>query len=122
MSEAIVIAAITAVCSGGLGAAIVAYFKDRKKDNAAAKLTDVEALQKQVLLLTTIVEFLRRENSQLQNDYVTSEDKNRKMRMHISELEEELQRVKLTVARTQEQCDHLSSRLKKLANGGNSES
>lgn len=107
MSDPIIIAIITAVCSGGLGAAIVAWLKDRKKDNATAKLTDVQALQQQVILLTTISDYLRKENDQLQKDYVESEDARRKMRLRMEELESELQQVRL-------RCDRMADQLKEM--------
>lgn len=93
MNDAVIVALITSVCSGGLGAAIVAWFRDRKKDNATAKLTDVQALQQQVLLLTTISDYLRKENDQLQKDYAESEEARRKMRLRLEELESKLARV-----------------------------
>lgn len=107
MSDAVIIALITAVCSGGLGAAVVAFFKDRKKDNATAKLTDVQALQQQVLLLTQVSDFLRKENDKLQKDYEESEESRRKMRLRMEELESELQQIRL-------RCDRMTDQLKEM--------
>ncbi len=114
MTENIIIAVISALGAGGLGAAIMAFFKDRKKDNATAKLTDVQALQQQVLLLTQVSDFLRKENDQLQKDYEESEEARRKMRLEMERLQEELQKVKLSAAKTQDQCDRLSTQLKEM--------
>lgn len=111
MSETLLVALITGLSGSGLGAALVAYFKDRKKDNATAKLTDVQALQQQVLLLTQVSDFLRKENDQLQKDYEESEEARRKMRAEMESLRTELEKVKRSAARTQEQCDHLSAQL-----------
>lgn len=110
----ILVALIGALGAGGIGAALVSYFKDRKKDAAIAKLTDVEALQKQLVLLTQITEYLRKENDQLHKDYEISEEQRRKMRVEMERLQEELQRVKLGAARTQDQCDVLSQRVREL--------
>ncbi len=110
----IIIAVISALGAGGLGAAIMAFLKDRKKDNATAKLTDVQALQQQVLLLTQVSDFLRKENDQLQKDYEESEEARRKMRLEMERLQEELQKVKLSAAKTQDQCDRLSAQLQEM--------
>lgn len=102
MNETITLV-ISVLGAGGLGAAVVAWLKDRKKDNATAKLTDVEALQKQVVLLTTVTDFLRKENEQLQEDYKESETARREQRLRLEELESKLARVEreCTSMRTQ---------------------
>ena len=110
----LLVAIIGALGAGGIGSALVSYAKDRKKDASIAKLTDVEALQKQLVLLTQITEFLRKENDQLHKDYELSEEQRRKMRVEMERLQEELQRVKLGAARTQDQCDVLSQRVREL--------
>ena len=110
----LLVAIIGALGAGGIGSALVSYAKDRKKDASIAKLTDVEALQKQLVLLTQITEFLRKENDQLHKDYELSEEQRRKMRVEMERLQEDLQRVKLGAARTQDQCDVLSQRVREL--------
>lgn len=114
MSDQLWIAIIAAI--GGIlgGGAVINWLKDRKKDNATAKLTDVEALQKQVVLLTTIVDFVRKENNQLQADLETETTRSRSYRNRLIEVEEELQAVRRTAAHTQAQCDDLSHKLKLL--------
>lgn len=107
MTEPVIIAIITAVCSGGLGAAVVAWLKDRKKDNATAKLTDVEALQKQVVLLTTVTDFLRKENDQLQKDYEHSETQRRDQRLRLEELESKLGKVQRECSDMREQIQRM---------------
>lgn len=107
MSEAVIVALITAVCSGGLGAAVVAWLKDRKKDAATAKLTDVQALQQQVLLLTQVSEFLRKENDNLQRDYEESEQARRNMRARMEELESKLGKVERECANMREQIKEM---------------
>lgn len=107
MSDAIWIAIITAVCSGGLGAAVVAFFKDRRKDNATAKLTDVQALQQQVLLLTQVSDYLRKENHNLKSDYEQSEESRRKMRLRMEELESKL-------ATVERECSSMRIQLKEM--------
>lgn len=107
MSDALIIGIITAVCSGGLGAAIVAWLKDRKKDNATAKLTDVEALQRQVVLLTTVTDFLRKENDQLQKDYEHSETQRREQRLRLEELESKL-------AKVERECNSMRTQIQEM--------
>ncbi len=110
MSETLILGVLSALGAGGLGAALVALFKDRKKDNATAKLTDVEALQKQLVLLTEITKFLRTENDQLRKDYETSEQSRRKMRVDMEELEAELREV-------QRKCDRAIEQLSEMRKG-----
>ena len=114
----LLVAIIGALGAGGIGSALVSYAKDRKKDASIAKLTDVEALQKQLVMLTQITDFLRKENDQLHKDYELSEEQRRKMRVEMESLQEELQRVKLGAARTQDQCEILSQRVKELLTSG----
>ena len=114
MSQTIWVAIITSVASILGGGAVVGYFKDRKKDNATAKLTDVEALQKQLVLLTQITDFLRTENRQLQADKTLSDERASKFQRQLYEVQEELDRVKKTARDTQEQCEELSDKLKEM--------
>ncbi len=116
MSQTVLTVLISIFGGGVTGSAIVSWLKDRKKDDATAKLTDVEAVQKQVALLTTVTDFLRKENGQLQAELETETKKNRIMRMRVVELEEELQAVQRSARQTQMKCDDLSAKLKKLAN------
>ncbi len=109
---------VTFLASGGLATAIVSYMKDRKKDNATAKLTDVEALQKQLVLLTSVTDFVRKENAQLQLDYEALQNRYSAQRARLAELEEELQRVKRSAASTQEQCEELSAKLRSMMGEG----
>lgn len=105
-------AGVTGVIGG-----VVSYYKDRKKDLATAKLTDVQALQQQVSLMDQVTRFLRAENERLQADYNASEEARRIMRQRMSELEEELQKVKRNAALTQQQCEDLSRQLKAFLRG-----
>ena len=103
--------------TGVLGGAIT-YWKDRKKDAATAKLTDVQALQQSISLMEQVVKFLRAENERLQADYNQSEAARRVMRTQMMALEDELQKVKYNAAQTQRQCDALSKQLKTLITEG----
>lgn len=113
-------AIVTIVTSAGLTgvlSGIVTYIKDRKKDAATAKLTDVQALQQQVSLMESVTRFLRAENERLQADYQKSEDARRALRQQMIDLEDELQKVKRNAAQTQEQCESLSRQLKAFIAG-----
>lgn len=112
MTETVIVGIISAMGASGIAGALVALFKERKKDNATAKLTDVQALQQQVILLTQVSDFLRKENDQLQRDYQESEESRRKMRAEMEQLQRELQEVRLSAGHTQDQCDRLSAKLK----------
>lgn len=107
MSDVVIVAVISALGSGGIVAAIVSWLKDHKKDAATAKLTDVQALQQQVLLLTQVSDFLRKENDQLQKDYEESETARRAMRMKMEELESKLSRVERECASMREQLTEM---------------
>lgn len=102
----LIITGIASVLGGG---ALVNFFKDRKKDNATAKLTDVQALQQQVLLLTQVSDFLRKENDQLQKDYEAESDKNRNMRLRMEELESKLARVERECTSMREQLQEMKA-------------
>lgn len=114
------VAIISSAGVTGLIAGIVGYVKDRKKDTATAKLTDVQALQQQVSLMEQVTRFLRAENERLQLDYQASEDARRVMRQQLVDLQDELQKVKLRAAQTQAQCETLSRQLKAFIADGDS--
>lgn len=117
VSSELIAAIIGSAGATGAISGIITYFKDRKKDLATAKLTDVQALQQQVTLMEQVTRFLRAENERLQTDYNQSEEARRAMRQRMSELEEELQKVKRNAAMTQQQCEELSRQLKAFLRG-----
>jgi uncharacterized protein (DUF3084 family) len=110
----IAVAVISSAGLTGLVGGFVGYLKDRKKDAATAKLTDVQALQQQVTLMEQVTRFLRAENERLQADYNASETARRAMRAEIMLLQDELAKVQYKAAQTQQQCDRLSSQLQAL--------
>jgi ABC-type phosphate transport system auxiliary subunit len=110
----IAVAVISSAGLTGLIGGLVSYVKDRKKDVATAKLTDVQALQQQVALMEQVTKFLRTENERLQLDYVKSEEARRAMRAEIMLLQDELAKVQYKAAQTQQQCDRLSDQLQAL--------
>lgn len=112
MTEGILALGVAVIGSGGLAAALISWLKDRRKDNATARLTDVEALQKQVELLSSVTDFLRRENSKLQQEYELERDKNTVLRNRLADVEEELEKVKRAATNTQQQCEELSAKLR----------
>lgn len=120
VNSELVVAVISAAGATGLVSGVVSYVKDRRKDLATAKLTDVQALQLQVALMDQVTNFLRDENTRLQKDYNQSEDARRSMREHLTKLEDELQKVKRNAAQTQYQCELLSQQLKDFIAGDTS--
>lgn len=120
INSELVVAVISTAGATGLVSGVVSYVKDRQKDLATAKLTDVQALQQQVALMEQVTKFLREENTQLQEDYSRSEDARRAMREHLTKLEDELQKVKRNAAQTQYQCELLSQQLKEFIAGDTS--
>lgn len=99
---------IVSVVGTGAGVtAIVGWWKDRKKDTANAKLTDVQALQAEIVALTDVTKYLREENANLRKDYVTSEKARRSMYLEVQQLQKELGQV-------QSHCERLNSQLKAL--------
>lgn len=108
----LVVAVVSSAGVTGLLGGVVGYFKDRKKDTATAKLTDVQALQQQVSLMEQVTRFLRAENERLQLDYNQSEAARRAMRNEIINLQDELSKVRHNAAQTQAQCDRLSQQLR----------
>ena len=115
----LVVAVVSSAGVTGVATVVVGYLKDRKKDVATAKLTDVQALQQQVALMEQVTRFLRAENAQLQKDYNQSEEARRVMRAHLLSLEEELIKVKTNAAHTQQQCEALSAQLQAFIRGEN---
>lgn len=107
MSSVVIAVVVSALGSSGIAAGIVSWLKDRRKDAATAKLTDVQALQQQVLLLTQVSDYLRKENGQLQKDYETSEESRRNMRMRMEELESKLVRVERECQAMREQLTEM---------------
>lgn len=117
MSEQLITVIITAIASVLSGGAVVGWLKDRKKDNATVLLTNVEALQKQVLLLTTVTDYLRKENTQLAIDRDTEQERSRKLRERLSEVEDELAVVQRTANDAQSQVAALSEKVRRLVLG-----
>jgi chromosome segregation ATPase len=105
---------ILSVFSTGVIAAFINWLKERKKDEAATKLTDIQTLQGKLAYIEGVAEYLRKHNDSLQKDYDELEDRNRRMRVRISELEEELDKVKRSAAQTQAECERLSNTLQEL--------
>lgn len=105
---------ILSLFSTGVLTALIAWFKDRHKDSAAANLADIQTLQAKLAYIQEIAEALQKRNEILQNDYDELEERYRKIRERAIQLEEELDRVKRSAAHTQVECDRLSERLKEL--------
>lgn len=110
----IIVTAISSILGGG---AFVGWLKDRKKDDATALLTNMEALQKQVVLLTSVTDYLRKENTQLAIDRDNEQDRSRKLRQRLSEVEEELAVVQRTANNAQTQVAALSAKVRKITSG-----
>lgn len=119
LSSQVFMAVITSAGVTGVVSGLISYAKDRKKDLATAKLTDVQALQQQVALMEQVTKFLREENERLQSDYNESENARRAMRTQLNDLETELQKVKHNATETQDKCEGLSRQLKQFISEAN---
>lgn len=119
LNSQVFLAVITSAGATGVVGGVFSYLKDRKKDAATAKLTDVQALQQQVALMEQVTKFLREENERLQADYNESENARRLMRTQLHTLEDELQKVKHNALETQEHCEQLAKQLKSFINESN---
>jgi chromosome segregation ATPase len=107
-------AVILSVTSTGVVSAFIGWLKDRRKDTATAKLTDVQTLQGQLAYMETVADNLHKRNEALQKDYDELDERYRAVRSRVTELEEELDRVKRSAAQTQAECESLGKRLKEL--------
>jgi predicted nuclease with TOPRIM domain len=114
MTRDVVTAIIASAFSTGVLSTFLVWLKDRKKDAATAKLTDVQALQLKLAFVEGVADNLKKHNDNLQKDYDELDTKYRSVRSRVSELEEELDRVKRSAAQTQAECEHLSRRLTEL--------
>lgn len=100
---------ILAVVGAGVLNSIVQFFKDRRKDATAADLADVQTLQAKLAYLESIAENLRKHNIALQADYDSAEERNRRARHRIAELEEELDKIKRNCNSLESQLDTLKA-------------
>lgn len=108
---------IAAVITGGALTQIIVWFKERKKDVATSRLTDVQTLQAKLAYVEGVAEYLRKHNDDLQKDYDELDERHRRVRQRVTELEEELDRVKRSAAQTQVECERLSHKLQDLIEG-----
>jgi len=108
---------IAAVLTGGAMTQLLVWFKERKKDIAATRLTDVQTLQAKLAYVESVAEYLRKHNDELQKDYDELEERHRRVRQRVTELEEELDKVKRSAAQTQVECERLSVKLQDLIEG-----
>ncbi len=109
-----IVTGVTSVLGGG---AFVNWLKDRKKDDATALLTNVEALQKQVILLTNITDYLRKENTQLAIDRDNEQERSRQLTQRLREVEKELSIVQQTANDAQQQVAALSVKIRRITSG-----
>lgn len=110
----IIASIIVALLTGGVLNELLTWWRNRKKDNAVVNLTDIQALQAKLAYMESIHNNLQRHNDNLQKDFDDSEERNRRMRQRISELEEELDRVKRSAAQTQMECEALGDKLREM--------
>lgn len=111
-------AIILAVISGGALTTFLNWLKDRKKDTATAKLTDVQTLQAKLAYVEGVAEYLQKHNDRLQEDYEASEERNRKYRQRVAELEIEVDAVRRSAAHTQSECERLERKLQEVLGEG----
>jgi predicted RNase H-like nuclease (RuvC/YqgF family) len=108
---------IAAVITGGALTQLLVWLKERKKDGAATRLTDVQTLQAKLAYVESVAEYLRKHSEDLQADYDELEERHRRVRQRVTELEEELDRVKRSAAQTQIECERLSYKIQELIEG-----
>lgn len=107
-------AIILAVISGGALTTLLNWLRDRKKDAATAKLTDVQTLQAKLAYVEGVAEYLQKHNDRLQEDYEASEERNRSLRKRVSELEIEVDSVRRSAAHLQAKCEQLDRKLREV--------
>lgn len=107
-------AIIIAVISGGALTTLINWWKDRKKDSAVAKLTDVQTLQAKLAYVEGVAEYLQKHNDRLQTDYEEAEERNRQYRQRVAQLEIEVDSVRRSAAHLQAECDRLDRKLKEV--------
>ncbi len=110
-SNNIWVAIVASVSGSGILAALLDWFRNRRKDAATAKLTDVQVLQTQLTYVEGVAEYLRKHNDTLQKDYEALDAKYRAQRERVSELEADIDKLRRSAAQTQIECDQLSRRL-----------
>lgn len=114
MDSGMLTTVIASLTSAGVLTALIDWFRNRHKVASEVKLTDVQTLQAQLAYIEGVAEYLRKHNDDLQNDYTQLEDKYRKQRERISELEEEIRKVRQSAHQTQIECEQLGKRLEQL--------
>lgn len=107
-------AIILAVISGGALTTLLNWLRDRKKDAATAKLTDVQTLQAKLAYVEGVAEYLQKHNDRLQEDYEASEERNRSLRKRVSELEIEVDAVRRSATQLQAKCEQLDKKLREV--------
>ncbi len=105
---------ILALITGGAVTTLINWLKDRKKDTATAKLTDVQTLQAKLAYVEGVAEYLQKHNDRIQQDYDASEERNRIYRQRVIELEIEVDSVRRSAAHTQAECEKLEKKIKEL--------
>lgn len=118
LDAAIIASIIVALLSGGVLVSFIEWLRNRKKDDATAKLTDVQTLQAKLAYMESIHESLQKHNDNLQKDYDELEERHRAVRKRVTELEEELDRVRRSAAQTQAECEALGRKLQEVLGEG----
>lgn len=105
---------VTGIVSLFGGGAVVNYFKDRKKDAATTNLTDMQTLQAKLAYIEKVAEFQQNHINDLHKEIEAERDSKNKMRQRVSELEQEVDKLKRSAAETQAQCDAMSVQLRQF--------
>ncbi len=112
MSETLLVSIITALATGGAVTALVSWLKDRKKDTATAALTDMQTLQAKLAYVEQVANFQKTHIEDLHKELAQERESKQKMRGRVTELEEEVDKLKRQAADTKDQCDRMSLQLR----------
>lgn len=119
---------ITALGLGGMGVALIQYMQDRRKrqndvelarrtQDAQVAIADISAVQARIASLERIIDRLEKHSAQQQVDLDAADERERKQRMRIRELEDEIDKIRNTARETQHKCDELSRIVRELSKG-----
>lgn len=130
MSVASTIAQLAgAVGFGAIVTSGIAYIRDRRKEQinadeaeaslpAKVRITDIGSLQAELVLLQGIIDTqanqITRESKKLE-DALTREEK---LRARVFELEDQVQKLKINLSETQQQCERIEKELLKIRQEG----
>lgn len=109
---------IAAIGLGGIVQALIAFFKDRRKNASEVEKSDVDT---KLAYLNTVIERLDTEakrslaeRDRLAAELTAEQQRSSDLRKRVRELEDELDDVRRSARETQNKCDELAQKLKEL--------